>query len=469
MNELAQEFNTLVYQMNKTDKDPQENTQNTNTTQENKNFTYNDYIGTIITETKEDNIFRVYSGNPRGLSVTNKGGDWSEYLEEMNRMQADVVCLFEINLDTTKTKVQSSLHDSARSIFDHYRLKVTSSTIPSKNDFKPGGCAIISINNISGRVITTGDDLLGRWCYQTLGCKNNRKLTIISAYQVCQQEIKEGNRIKSLTATVQQISMLRQQGRDITPRQAFIQDLRKFIKSQRESGNGILLIGDFNEELEVSYDGMTKLVADFGLTDLMWTETGTDNFGTNIEGTTRIDYALADEWVQDALVNGCYEPFQFRTKGDHRNMILDFDENALFGNPTYHIDTPSGREFSCKDIKANRIFIEHRHEYMTSHNYGARNEKLQLEWSPELAEQMDRDQFRACKFAAKKCKKKPNVAFINKLANLRKKKNILRRIISEYKLSINLSRAIAHQAREGHDFDIPNNLQDCQAECNKTQ
>ena len=209
-------------------------------------------------------------------------------------MQADTTCLFEINLDTTKYPVRKILYDTSQNIFKHDKLDIASSSVPSKNDYKPGGTLILTQSNRKGRVIDSGSDALGRWTYQTLSGKDNRHVSIISAYQVCEQSIVEDDRVKTLTATAQQTSILRVQGRDISPRAAFIHDLKGFLLEQRKLKRGILLVGDFNEVLDVSYDGLTKLASDLELTDVTYHVIGDDDFPTYDRGSTRVDFALAD-------------------------------------------------------------------------------------------------------------------------------------------------------------------------------
>ena len=67
--------------------------------------------------------------------------------------------------------------------------------------------------------------------------------------------------------------------------------------------------------------------------------TGRDDFATYAHGSKRIDYILCDAWVSDTSIQGCYEPFQYCLKGDHP-MVVDFDTNLLFGNPTVVEYTP---------------------------------------------------------------------------------------------------------------------------------
>ena len=161
---------------------------------------------------------------------------------------------------------------------------------------------IATIGNASGRVIDQGNDHMGRWSYQKFGCKNQRTFYIISAYQVCTDHIIVNDKVKTLTATAQQTSILRKSGRDMKPRKAFVSDLKKIITELKKDGSGIMLAGDFNETLEISYDGMTKLVSDFNFKDIMWHASGRDDFATYIRGNTRIDYVVADDWISNQVV-----------------------------------------------------------------------------------------------------------------------------------------------------------------------
>ena len=429
--------------------------------QQHINLANNEYIGTPITNDKGKDIYRIYAGNPNGLKIGTNGSDWAEYCEKLKKMDTDTGCLFEINLDTTKSRITSDLYQTSRNIFDHQQLNVASSPIPSANDYKPGGTLIVTQGNFKGRVIKSGSDPLGRWTYQTLAGKAERNITIISAYQVCEQSIVEGLRVKTLTATAQQTSTLRQQGRNDSPRSAFITDLRAFLHEQRALKNGIFLVGDFKEILEISYDGLTKLASDFELTDVMYHVLGKDDFATHITGSTRVDFSLADGWVAECIINACYEPFMFRMKGDHRNMIYDFDALRLFGNPTYRLHTPAQREFSAKDTSCNRKYIEHRCDHLKAKFFDKRIQQTKQTWNASSAEGLDKDHQDACKQAAMKCKRKPNIAYVKTLADLRKKKNVLPRVISESKLGISMSDSIAQQVNDGHSFKLPATIPEC--------
>ena len=57
---------------------------------------------------------------------------------------------------------------------------------------------------------------------------------------------------------------------------------------------------------------------------------------------------------------------------DHRALLIDFDAEKLFGNPTYDIVNQLRREFNSKDRTAVKKYIEERYQYPIDHKYGER-------------------------------------------------------------------------------------------------
>ena len=123
--------------------------------------------------------------------------------------------------------------------------------------------------------------------------------------------------------------------------------------------------------------------------------TGQDDFATYASSSKCIDYILCDAWVSNASLQGCYEPFQYRLKGDHHAMVVDFDMLLLFGNPTSTLATPAQQEFSSKDAGSNLKYMQHKHKYLTQHHFDSRLAYLQETWDHALAEQLDRS-FQCC-------------------------------------------------------------------------
>ena len=264
--------------------------------------------------------------------------------------------------------------------------------------------------------------------------------------------------------------MLRQLDRYETPRRAFIADLMNFIQERQEQNSGILLFGDFNEALTDDSENISKLCSDCYLCDLMLQLTGRTNFATYVKGTKRIDFVLCSDWIASAARQGCYEPFGHRTKGDHRSFMIDFNTVSLFGNDTQPLGSIATREFTSKDRSANRIYMQQKYKYLTQHNFEARLKAVKESFDPTMAEQLDRDFQRSGKVAAKRCKKKPtNTAYVKALAELRVKKNILLKTISQIRLRRSYASGIQHCYDKGIEFEIPSTLDECKTQLRSIQ
>ena len=138
-------------------------------------------------------------------------------------------------------------------------------------------------------------------------------------------------------------------------------------------------------------DGMSKLMSDFHLVDLTYNVVGHDNFATYHRGTTRIDYALCDTHTATAAIAGGYDPFQYRIKGDHRAITINFHIPTLFGNDNNHLQAPATREFYSTDRKQVCQYLVQRHLYLTTHNFESQLAHLEDSWDLTLAEQLDCD------------------------------------------------------------------------------
>ena len=259
---------------------------------EQDSYANNGYIGEEIKE-KPDGCFRVFGKNPDGITLGHDGGEFADWCTEMAMLQVDSWGIYELNLDTQRPAVKDILFNTVRRDQEHNRLVFGSSTIPSrKSNYKPGGVLLATTGRMTGRVVRQGTDRMGRWAFQIFAGTGGKLLTLITAYQVCQQAVVEDDKIKSFTCSAQQVSMLRQEGRYESPRDAFIQDMICFIREQQNRGSDILLFGNFNEPLQSSNSGMGRVALECNLYDIMEQAVGQTDFGTYARGSNRIDYAL---------------------------------------------------------------------------------------------------------------------------------------------------------------------------------
>eukprot|EP00957_Ditylum_brightwellii_P026793 2026528-Ditylum_brightwellii.AAC.2 len=69
---------------------------------------------------------------------------------------------------------------------------MASSTIPTTNDYKPGGTMNILQGDVVGWIVESGQDEMGQWVYIKLATKNDKIVTIITVYQPCKVSKRNG-------------------------------------------------------------------------------------------------------------------------------------------------------------------------------------------------------------------------------------------------------------------------------------
>jgi endonuclease/exonuclease/phosphatase (EEP) superfamily protein YafD len=225
---------------------------------------------------------------------------------------------------------------------------------------------------------------------------------------------------KKYSAGTQQYSMMIERGypRSRHPQTQFKIDLKKLVEGFFNQQHDILLMGDFNEDLETNIDGLRS--ATMGFIDLMQVKIGHKIFLTHIDGQTRIDFAFATPRVVEACTHAGYEPFRHRFETDHRGFFLDLDNAVLFGNQTAILQSPSQRGLTSKSFKHRKTYIASRWKYLNHHKWFERlRQALQQEEVPStILEKLDRDWTAFALAAEKKCQSYPAGPYSQEIAKL---------------------------------------------------
>lgn len=391
-------------------------------------YSPDDTIGDHLPPSKPPNTTRIYFVNVNGISFGSLGGDFSAICTAVKEHGIDILGVAETKLDTHHPRVPTILRRAARVSLDTHsiNLVLSSSNRTYRSTSKPGGTLLLTQGHTVGRTVNTFDDRMGRWSGTTYAGNNNSKVTVISAYQVCNSspvnDTTTGGRLKKTTAATQQYSMMIEENSTAKhPREKFRIDLSALVKDLRQQNHKVILMGDFNEEFGSEQDGMKAVAAAGDLIDLMGSRLRHSSFSTYVGGTKRIDYVLASPAVVTACVHAGYDPFKYRFQGDHRGLYMDFDTAVLFGSDTPTLAPPSRRILSSKH-KANRDrYLTAKHKYLKDHNWYDRLEMVfQSEVSvPEEIEKLDRDWVRASIHAEKQCTRHKAPPYVIELAQLR--------------------------------------------------
>jgi exonuclease III len=317
---------------------------------------------------------RVYIQNVNGLSFDRRGGQLNNVCEVIQEVQADLFCGQEHNLDVTQLSIRSTLYDTVQQHWDRAKFIAGTTPIPFATPYKPGGTFMLTIGNLSGRIVHQVQDRWGRWVIQEFSGRSGRRVAIVSAYQPVDKRGQEGG----MTVASQHRSLLlHSQDTVSNPRSAFRRDLLEALRKYKNAGAEILLVGDFNEPFGSDPDGLSFIAGELSLVNLAATRHPSMIVpATYSRGTKCLDYALGSARMRDALIALGYDPFNVRLSSDHRGFFLDFDTDKLFGNPTSDLASLKRRMLKANNTAQVTTYINKMYELLTAHNAFDRGTRL---------------------------------------------------------------------------------------------
>jgi hypothetical protein len=252
---------------------------------------------------------------------------------------------------------------------------------------------------------------LGRWSFTTITGKNNRKILVITIYQVCQTRIATAG---SNTAYAQQWHILRQKGETTPdPRKSFKKDLDQFLAPHHEEGSEILLLGDFNETIGESIHGIDAIIHKYELIDLMAYHHGIeDKIETYARGNKRIDYAFGTNLLNESVVRIGYTPYNYVITSDHRGLFIDLNADEFLGGNPNQLMSSVLRGIKSTDPNNCRKYVAAVNKYLKAHRVFKRVKRLETQTERRGFtlmiqrgwEKVDRDLLRACIHAEKTTK-----------------------------------------------------------------
>ena len=379
-----------------------------------------DAIGDNLQEKASENITRVYCQNINGLSWDSEGGKWPYICDAMAGIHTSIACFTETNTDTNNFTVRTRMEKLASRQFNHSRLIMATSKRPTSTMYKPGGTAILATDAITAMISSHSRDRMGRWSSIRLTTSTSQNIRIIAAYQVC-KNLRPGTNTAAAQQRAQIIEehALNTHDARLTPRESFIGDLQAFIQQSQANGDNIILLGDFNEEINTPSSGMERLASTCGLADLFSIRLGSPSIpATYQRGSKRLDYALLSPTLLAHVSAAGYDPFGYRIPSDHRGFFIDFFTDTLFSHEITPLDPPEKRDFSSKTPGVIARYVTAKTKYLQDHRFFERLEQLEELSHPDpiLAEALDRDFQRAAIHAGLKCARRKGPPWSPKLA-----------------------------------------------------
>ena len=440
----------------------------TETSAQIQNLQCNDHVGDT-TGPKGDDTTRFTFHNINGVNLRNDAAALRDIFEEQRQMETDLAGLGEINVDTTQFGVKQKCYNALRKSFDHGKMVLSSSSITTENEYKPGGTMIVGHDDIVGRMVATGDDRMGRWAWTKLSGSRGKRINFIAVYQTCSRPTNK----TGITAYHQQENILRLEHKDdLRPRKHFQKELISLLQTWKNKGESIIMIGDFNEPLVPDTSNMAKVVQDLDLVDIFHhRHPHLPEPATYIRGSRRIDYALISHDLCTSVTACGYEPFHYRTTSDHRQLVLDFNTAKLFGNETERLAAMAFRDIRSKDARSNTVYLTAKYQHLQHQNFFKLCDQLSTTTrNDELAARLDDICTQGAVHGGKRCHSRRRSWWSGALTSNRMKSNILRSHLNGLRNHVDLTSALTTRIDSAKiTMELPNTTEQCQAQLKTVQ
>ena len=332
-------------------------------------------LGDSIYE-KDPSSLRFVLQNPNGLSYQESCFEYQLCLAQMNSVSADVIMLSETNLLWKDYNIHKHTTEHRRNLHTHSRQNTSFSAKHYGTPYQPGGTCSILTNAIVGHYHSSQkDSILGRWNVINLNIAGGKVLSIVCCYQTCHTST---NQAGPKTFYMQQWSLLRE--RDVTnpqPRKQFYRDLDTVLTSLRNSGNSIVLAGDFNESLGDDAHGLDRIVIKHQLTDSVAHRHGPYTTTTYSRGSKCLDYIFVSHDLLPSVQRCGILPFDEIFTSDHRAVFLDLDPRKSIGTELSPLWSPASRRLHSRNMELRNEYISHLTGMFHDHNIFHRAEKLE--------------------------------------------------------------------------------------------
>ncbi len=357
---------------------------------------------------------RIYFQNIDGLR--NNPDEIDLYISSMAQFNVGTFCWADPGLSFSNMSVRRNFHKPLHSHFSHARCAYSSSNLPTdkanqNTSYQPGGTFMATTGKWTTR--STGKALedpsgLGRWSGLTYLGKQNKRLTVLTAYRSPRQQPSAGYGFYD-----QQYALLLSQGvRKPNVRRQFITDLIKFINNLQSAGHEILLSLDANEILgQEKAFGIGHLLDECTLSDLHClgptAPPATYKYGSD----RKIDFMLGSPAVANCIRSAGFLAYDNGIFSKHRGLFIDLDFQELMGSVDSISPAPARRLNSENQVSVDRYLAAFK-KYADDHNIDERvtalvniAASLSTSQCKQSYDAIDRDITRAMLHAEKEAKR----------------------------------------------------------------
>eukprot|EP00957_Ditylum_brightwellii_P124891 9520858-Ditylum_brightwellii.AAC.1 len=201
------------------------------------------------------------------------------------------------------------------------------------------------------RIITTDKDTsgLGRWNHVTIAGKDQKQVTIMTAYRPCKQSTPGDS-----TVNAQQHHILQNQGeKQLQPRTLWIKDVMLMIKKWMTEGEVMLLV-DANSGL--GDKGFAPFIAEVGLCNVIRRRHGIDSPNTHADGSKTIDFIFCSPGMIETVKRSGMLCFYDGIHSDHQGLYCDVNTLHLLRGKIHNIPSKPTWRYHTKYKKRGRQY-----------------------------------------------------------------------------------------------------------------
>lgn len=317
----------------------------------------------------------------------------------------DCLGLSELNKNWCKVPSQHSIYNRTSTWWPHQKTQMTWLHEPEwPSEFQQGGVNLtLASNKIAKYGIEKGEDTsgLGRWVWQIIE-GHDTKTVIIQVYRPNRNTKDNGS-----TYIQQQAASGEQDPLDV-----FDQDFKQMIEMFIDSNHNIIVMGDFNENLN-GRSNIEMWMGEHGIFDVLQERYPGQAPATHKRGSSPIDGIFASENL--LITQGGYEGGRDELS-DHRLLWADFTLDSILGIDRGDIVKPKAKKLQATNRTRVRRFNRALLQQIQQHKLVEKARKLEedigtnksmTEPQKERYEAIDSQRCRAVIHAEKGCAKLP--------------------------------------------------------------
>jgi hypothetical protein len=311
-------------------------------------------------------------------------------VERLTNLQSGGILLNETNVEWHKWEHRENAQQLLPNTFGGANVEYSTSKEKIESRVKPGGTLAAAVGDWSHRVKTGHDNTgWGQWSYITLALKEDKFLTLVSAYRVCDQT----NPVNT-TASAQQYK-IQYEDKELrpflpSPHWQTLIDLEYFFNDLKYANHKVLIFMDANENethqlqaqthdvkfvtkrrfrVDGSIDGsLHTFMRNCGLINVIKELNEGTPPNTHNHGSQQIDFVLATARLfQDGIEQAWFlDPSVLGS--DHKGMYSDLNTQALIGTGRDHQQKPQFRKLQLDDPRISDAYRKILHQQLVQHN-----------------------------------------------------------------------------------------------------